>query len=90
MALSDENRPGNPLSPDDPLHVPSPHVVTNDAYPPQPVLPSDSATTRAEKVERNGSQAELPPGKRQKLSDDNNDLRPESSRKSGVAPIKTE
>ncbi|KUJ24249.1 tRNA-dihydrouridine(47) synthase [NAD(P)(+)] [Mollisia scopiformis] len=48
----------NPLDPDNPLKRPSNGEQTEVAHPPQPILPEDSAITKAEKIERNGIGAE--------------------------------
>lgn len=52
---TDSTLANNPLQPGEPLKVPpEPVVSTEPGHAPQPILPGDSATTRAEKVERHG------------------------------------
>ncbi|TKA81921.1 hypothetical protein B0A49_00154 [Cryomyces minteri] len=64
----------NPLDSSSKLRQPSPGVQLEPAHPQQRILPGDSATTRAEKIERNGSHEQnnddgdgSPPAKRQKV-----------------------
>lgn len=45
---------GNPVAPEEHLKRPAPSDDAEPAHPQQDILPLDSATTRAEKVERNG------------------------------------
>lgn len=90
----------NPLDPSEPLKQ-APAEVKPEANPQQEILPGDSATTQAEKVERsmalNGvaahdaSEFEQSPAKRQKREHDNALTASEpTDRKKGVAPIKAE
>ncbi|KAI9817140.1 MAG: tRNA-dihydrouridine synthase 3 [Pycnora praestabilis] len=73
-ANPDEN-PMNPLEPSMSLRKPPQGTFREEAHPPQPQLPEDSAVTKAEKVERNGSnyrdadlsEIEQSPAKRIKL-----------------------
>jgi len=78
----------NPLNPSEPLKRPAPGDSIEPANPQTEILPFDSATTRAEKVERNGDEQ---PSKRVKLEQDPVlgavDPKP---RTKGVAPIKKE
>lgn len=66
--------PVNPLEPSSLLKEPPPEPLREEAHPPQPPLPEDSAVTKAEKYERHGLEAEPstddldnPPSKRVKL-----------------------
>lgn len=94
----------NPLDPSEPLRQPPAETVSTEAaHPPQPILPGDSATTKAEKVERHGlpgsnsnsDEFETSPAKRMRL-DDNRDrlstLRTANTpeRQKGVAHVKAE
>lgn len=90
----------NPLDPSEPLKQ-APAEAKPEANPQQEILPGDSATTQAEKVERsmalNGvaahdaSEFEQSPAKRQKREHDNTLTASEpTDRKKGVAPIKAE
>lgn len=57
----------NPLDPEKPLKRPASGEQLEEAHPPQPILPGDSAMTKAEKVERNGAdEFEGPSAKRVK------------------------
>lgn len=91
---------GNPLQPEEPLKQ-APAEAKPEANPQQDILPGDSATTQAEKVERskalNGvaahdaSDFEQSPAKRQKREHDNAATATEpTDRRKGVAPIKAE
>jgi tRNA-dihydrouridine synthase 3 len=90
----------NPLEPSEPLKQ-APAEVKPEANPQQEILPGDSATTQAEKVERSkalndvvahdASEFEQSPAKRQKREHDNALTASEpTDRKKGVAPIKAE
>jgi len=48
----------NPLDPIQSLKRPSEREQIEEAHPPQPVLPEDSAVTKSEKLERNGPSAD--------------------------------
>jgi tRNA-dihydrouridine synthase 3 len=48
----------NPLVPEQAFERPLEGEQLKEAPPPQPILPQDSAVTRAKKVERNGANAE--------------------------------
>ncbi len=48
----------NPLEPEVSLKRPLEGEQTEEAHPPQPIFPEDSAITKAEKMERNGVKAE--------------------------------
>lgn len=86
---------GNPLNPSEPLKQ-ADHLAA--ANPQQDILPGDSETTQAEKVERskelNGKHDldfEDPPAKRARIEQDNALAAAEpSDRRKGVAPIKKE
>ena len=91
---------GNPLQPSEPLKQ-APAETMPEANPQQEILPGDSATTQAEKIERsqtlNGvaahdaSEYEQPSAKRQKREHDNASTAAEATdRRKGVAPIKAE
>jgi len=94
--------PTNPLDPAEPLKQPPPGITTEPAHGVQPPLPGDSATTRAEKVERHGLPAtnsnteefEVSASKRRKLDNgvDGQPTTPSSANdvRKGVAPIKQE
>lgn len=79
----------NPVEPSEPLQKPASDTITNEAHPPQPPLPNDSAVTKAEKVERNGADASNSSVKRPREPDDDFPSS-EPPRKRGVAPIKSE
>lgn len=85
----------NPLEPSEPLKRPAPGEESI-ANPQTAILPGDSATTKAEKVERHGNldeqqnghdDFEESPRKRQKFEHDRSE---ENGRQKGVAPIKKE
>ena len=91
---------GNPVEPSEPLKQ-TPAEAKPEANPQTEILPGDSATTQAEKVERskalNGlaahdaSDFEQSPAKRQKRDHDNALTASEpTDRRKGVAPIKAE
>ncbi|KAM0720573.1 hypothetical protein Q7P37_004709 [Cladosporium fusiforme] len=91
---------GNPLQPSEPLKQ-APAEVKPEANPQQDILPGDSATTQAEKVERSkaldavaahdASEFEQSPAKRQKRDHDTELTATEpTDRRKGVAPIKAE
>ena len=44
----------NPLAPEQSLKRPLEGEQLEEAHPPQPIFPEDSAVTKAEKIERNG------------------------------------
>lgn len=76
MTMSDEaeggvNVPnGNPLEPSEDLELLNADPVTKEAHPQASILPTDSATARAEKVERHGERSDdldEAPAKRRKL-----------------------
>jgi tRNA-dihydrouridine synthase 3 len=48
----------NPLAPEQAFKRPLEGEQLEEAHPPQPILPQDSAVTKAEKAERNGANAE--------------------------------
>ena len=76
----------NPLDPSITLKRPPPDKQLEEAHPPQPIYPEDSAMTKAEKVERNGPEvSEEPSAKRIKL--DTEDVKDEiSATLNGEAP----
>lgn len=92
---------GNPVEPSEPLKQ-APAEAKPAANPQQDILPGDSATTQAEKVERSkalnnvaahdASEFEQSPAKRQKREHDNalTAAEPTTERRKGVAPIKAE
>ncbi|KAK5163837.1 hypothetical protein LTR04_002222 [Oleoguttula sp. CCFEE 6159] len=88
----------NPLDSSSKLRQPSPGVQLEPAHPQQRILPGDSATTRAEKIERNGTHAEYsddgdgsPPAKRQKVDTSGIPCPSEPrERMRGVAQVKSE
>jgi len=45
----------NPLAPEQSLKRPFEGEQLEEAHPPQPIFPEDSAVTKAEKIERNGA-----------------------------------
>lgn len=45
----------NPLAPEQSLKRPLEGQQLEEAHPPQPIFPEDSAVTKAEKIERNGA-----------------------------------
>jgi tRNA-dihydrouridine synthase 3 len=81
----------NPLNPSEALKRPAPGNTTEPANPQSDILPLDSATTRAEKVERHGITDDQQPSKRVKREQDAvlGAVDP-SPRNKGVAPIKKE
>ena len=96
--------PLNPLDPEKPLKPSSAEVGEETPHPAQPLYAEDSATTKAEKIERHGLMngdrsdggVDESPAKRVKLdieSDGGSIERHEptpSERQKGVAPIKAE
>lgn len=101
MADNPETVPANPLDPTEPLKQPPSGCTTEEAHGVQPPLPGDSATTRAEKVERHGlpginsnvDEFEVPTSKRRKLDDSTDEQATPNSNgevRRGVAPIKHE
>lgn len=96
--------PPNPLDPEEPLKSTSAEVGEETPHPAQPLYAEDSATTKAEKIERHGltdgdrsdGAVEESPAKRIKLDDESDGGTIEthkptpSERQKGVAPIKTE
>lgn len=89
---------GNPLAPSEPLKRPAPGDEPEEAHLQTETLPLDSATTRAEKVERNASSDDAQNGhasKRVKLEEDPVLAAAEptplkDNRQKGVAAIKAE
>ncbi|TVY29994.1 tRNA-dihydrouridine(47) synthase [NAD(P)(+)] [Lachnellula hyalina] len=81
--MTEETR--NPLAPEQPLKRPLEGQQLEEAHPPQPIFPEDSAVTKAEKIERNGvnantveaaeapitSEVSGPPSKRIKVDEQN-------------------
>lgn len=89
--MSDEHM--NPVDGGHTLKPQSADVQTAQAHPQQHILPGDSATTRAEKIERQGDSSSFSesPAKRQKLENGAAELPAEADpRKKGVAAIKPE
>lgn len=98
----DDNPPPNPLDPSTTLVPPPLDTQLEEAHPPQPPLPEDSAVTKAEKFERHGQikqtsctdDIEAPAAKRVKVHDDASSSEPPSingsGRVKGVVPIKAE
>lgn len=87
-----EPAPVNPLDPTEPLAVPDPGVQRDPAHPPQPPLATDSAVTKAEKLERNAPDA-TPSALKRKAEPETSDVAlasGEPPRKRGVASIKPE
>ncbi|KAK4950830.1 tRNA-dihydrouridine synthase 3 [Elasticomyces elasticus] len=87
----------NPLNPAEQLDVSTADTTTQEAHPQTEILPGDSATTKAEKVERhglddvNGEDPEDRAPKRRRLEPDSALTATEqSTRKKGVTPIKKE
>ncbi|KAK5737777.1 tRNA-dihydrouridine synthase 3 [Elasticomyces elasticus] len=87
----------NPLNPTEQLEASSADPTTQEAHPQTEILPGDSATTKAEKVERhglddvNGEDSEDRAPKRRRLEPDSALTATEqSTRKKGVTPIKKE
>lgn len=95
-----EAMPPKPLDPEKPVKSTPAEVGEEVPHPPQPVYAEDSATTKAEKVERhelmNGDRSEggveESPAKRIKLEfeGDGGRLETPGERQRGVAPIKAE
>ena len=94
---------GNPLEPTESLKVTEETKANGAVHPQAEILPGDSATTKAEKIERHGSPPQFDdnddgyedsPSKRRKLTHDPALIAAESttqaSRQKGVAPIKKE
>ncbi|GAM91592.1 hypothetical protein ANO11243_096440 [Dothideomycetidae sp. 11243] len=96
--MADTNGTANPLDSSEQLQPGSADVSTKQAHPQKDIFPTDSATTRAEKIERqsngdgreeNGDRA----AKRVKLDSENAlqaAKQPAKPRVKGVAPIKAE
>ncbi|KAM3065900.1 tRNA-dihydrouridine synthase 3 [Clarireedia jacksonii] len=86
----------NPVEPSQPLKRPLDGEQLEEAHPPQPILPGDSATTKAEQVERNGVTDSFgngePAAKKARLDAPEADSQPTSEvgRVHGIAPIKAE
>ena len=87
----------NPVEPSQSLKRPLDGEQLEEAHPPQPILPEDSAVTKAEKVERNGANGSSvsngePAAKRVKVQEQDQKSTPTDSRDrvKGVAPIKAE
>ncbi|KAI9842741.1 MAG: tRNA-dihydrouridine synthase 3 [Sclerophora amabilis] len=94
----------NPLEPSSSLEAPPPHTQLEEAHPPQPPFPEDSAVTKAEKVERNGllevatpsEGMEEPSAKKRKLESPKSPAAPAPAEsvardtQKGMAPIKPE
>ena len=99
-----EAMPPNPLDPENPLKPTPAEVGEELPHPAQPLYAEDSATTKAEKIERHGlvngdrsdAGVEESPAKRIKLDIGGDAGRVEtqgplpSERQKGVAPIKAE
>lgn len=95
---------GNPLEPSDTLKRPAESHLDEQVHPQSEILPGDSATTMAEKVERHGTPSppvlaskdrdfEESPAKRKKLTHESASTDIESAtqdRRKGVTPIKKE
>jgi tRNA-dihydrouridine synthase 3 len=83
----------NPVEPSQPLKRPLDGEQLEEAHPPQPILPGDSATTKAEQVERNGVTGNgEPAAKKARLDAPEGESQPtpETGRVHGIAPIKAE
>lgn len=87
----------NPLEPSQSLKRPLDGERTEEAHPPQPIFPEDSAVTKAEKVERNGAIPDSnkngePAAKKAKIEEQDNKTAVTDSRERvrGIAPIKAE
>lgn len=87
----------NPVEPSQSLKRPLDGEQLEEAHPPQSILPEDSAVTKAEKVERNGTNADFvsngePAAKRVRTEEqDNKPIATDSrERVRGIAPIKAE
>ncbi|KAF7961073.1 hypothetical protein EAE96_000740 [Botrytis aclada] len=87
----------NPVDPSQSLKRPLDGEKLEEAHPPQPILPEDSAVTKAEKVERNGTNGDSvdngePSAKRAKIEEQN--VKPTATdsrdRIRGIAPVKAE
>lgn len=89
----DAKAPANPLNPSEALKRPAPDDHVDEPVIPQPILPHDSATTKAEKVERSGIEnGHSPPSKKVKLeaSEDTAPVTVSIERVKGFAAIKAE
>lgn len=90
----------NPVEPSQPLKRPINGEQIEPAHPPQPIYEEDSAITKAEKIERNGSVNEdngseaafgEPAAKRVKIADEQtSEAAARDTRVKGVASIKKE
>ena len=85
----------NPLDPQEDLKVQPPTAETEIAHPATAPQDEDSATTKAEKIERhpyeNGLRSDEPPTKKVKMETPTEATPPTTNdRRKGIAPIKAE
>jgi tRNA-dihydrouridine synthase 3 len=94
----------NPLAPEQSLKRPFEGEQLEEAHPPQPIFPEDSAVTKAEKIERNGVNGHTaeapaaveasgePPSKRVKVEEQKEDAPKVDTRDKvkGIALVKPE
>lgn len=86
----------NPLNPEQSLKRPLNGEQKEEAHPPQPIFPEDSAVTKAEKIERNGLSSDTPeaserPPKRVKVDEEGTEAPKDSRDKvKGIALVKSE
>jgi hypothetical protein len=97
-ALSPNGHIPNPLEPIQPLKRPLEGEQNEEAHPPQPIFDEDSAVTKAEKIERNGTSGDAatlvssePSSKRVKLDQPEELPKVDArDRVKGVASVKAE
>ncbi|KAK4971213.1 tRNA-dihydrouridine synthase 3, partial [Elasticomyces elasticus] len=97
--MSGENMP-NPVDGSTSLEKPGKEIAAESAHPQKDILPGDSSTTKAEKLERHGPpsqsadlEGDNPPAKRARLDLDTAEKAAEPApapRQKGVTPIKAE
>jgi len=83
----------NPLVPAQSLKRPLEEEQLEEAHPPQPILPEDSAVTKAEKIERNGVNGhEEPAAKKVRFTQTEEvaDEVPKRQKVKGIALVKPE
>ncbi len=83
----------NPLEPTQSLKRPLEGEQLEEAHLPRPVLPEDSAVTKAEKIERNGVNGRGEPAAKKVKVEQEEDVAPEASKRQkvkGIASVKPE
>jgi len=95
MPLDAQDVPPNPLEPQEPLKIQPQAAEIKNTHPAPTPQDEDSATTKAEKIERhpyeNGLLGDEPPAKRVRLEGATEAAPPAANdRRKGIAPIKAE